>query len=81
MVVGAGRGPLVDRAMNAAHKTNIKCRIYAIEKNSNAIVTLRKRKENEWKERVEVVHTDMRYWNAKEKVRYKTLQHLILLKV
>lgn len=68
MVVGAGRGPLVDRCLAAAKKTNIKCRIYAIEKNSNAIITLRERKEKDWKDSVEVIHIDMRYWNAKEKV-------------
>ena len=39
MVVGAGRGPLVDRALRAAQQANRKVRIYAIEKNPNAIVT------------------------------------------
>ena len=67
MVVGAGRGPLVDRCLKASESAKIKCKIYAVEKNSNAIITLRKRKEAEWKERVEVVHVDMRYWNCKDK--------------
>jgi protein arginine N-methyltransferase 5 len=39
MVVGAGRGPLVQRAIYAAHKTKSNVRIYAIEKNPNAILT------------------------------------------
>lgn len=39
MVVGAGRGPLVDRALKAAEKATQKIRLYAIEKNSNAIIT------------------------------------------
>ncbi|KAJ3353668.1 hypothetical protein HDU91_005871 [Kappamyces sp. JEL0680] len=39
MVVGAGRGPLVDRALKAAEAANQAVRVYAIEKNSNAIIT------------------------------------------
>lgn len=39
MVVGAGRGPLVRAALNAAEKADRKIRLYAVEKNPNAIVT------------------------------------------
>jgi len=39
MVVGAGRGPLVRAALNAAQKADRKIRIYAVEKNPNAVVT------------------------------------------
>ena len=38
MVVGAGRGPLVDCALRAATTFNKKVVIYAVEKNPNAIV-------------------------------------------
>ncbi|KAI9092667.1 PRMT5 arginine-N-methyltransferase-domain-containing protein [Phlyctochytrium arcticum] len=64
MVVGAGRGPLVQRALQAAENAKRKVKVYAVEKNPNAIVTLQSRKESEWGDRVEVVHTDMRHWNA-----------------
>jgi len=39
MVVGAGRGPLVRASLNAAQKADRKIRIYAVEKNPNAVVT------------------------------------------
>lgn len=39
MVVGAGRGPLVDAALKAAHSTERSIRVYAVEKNPGAIVT------------------------------------------
>ena len=39
MVVGAGRGPLVRAALAAAEKADRKIRVYAVEKNPNAVVT------------------------------------------
>ena len=39
MVVGAGRGPLVTATLKAATEAQRLVRVYAIEKNSNAIVT------------------------------------------
>lgn len=39
MVVGAGRGPLVKMAIQAAQETGRKVKLYAIEKNKNAINT------------------------------------------
>ena len=39
MVVGAGRGPLVRGALVAAQKADRKVRVYAVEKNPNAVVT------------------------------------------
>ncbi len=39
MVVGAGRGPLVKAALQAAFETQRKVKLYAIEKNPNAINT------------------------------------------
>lgn len=40
MVVGAGRGPLVRAAITAAKQADRKIgRLYAVEKNPNAIVT------------------------------------------
>jgi len=39
MVVGAGRGPLVRTSMLAAKQASIDVRIYAVEKNPNAVTT------------------------------------------
>jgi hypothetical protein len=40
MVVGAGRGPLVNAALRAAANAGRKVRVYAVEKNPYAVVTL-----------------------------------------
>lgn len=39
-VVGAGRGPLVRAALSAAQRAKRRLRVYAVEKNPNAIVSL-----------------------------------------
>lgn len=39
MVVGAGRGPLVRAVMAAAQRAHRLVKVYAIEKNPNAVVT------------------------------------------
>ncbi|KAI8927188.1 PRMT5 arginine-N-methyltransferase-domain-containing protein [Entophlyctis helioformis] len=67
MVVGAGRGPLVDRSLKAASESGRKVKVYAVEKNANAVVGLRQRKEQVWGDQVTVVHIDMRYWRPEEK--------------
>lgn len=48
MVVGAGRGPLVRSAFNASVNVGRKIKMYVIEKNPNAIVTLAALKEEIW---------------------------------
>ena len=52
MVVGAGRGPLVRAALRAAKRAERRVRIFAVEKNPNAIVTLEAQKESlrDWQE-------------------------------
>lgn len=40
MVVGAGRGPLVRASLRAAERTGRKLRVFAVEKNPHAVVTL-----------------------------------------
>jgi protein arginine N-methyltransferase 5 len=40
MVVGAGRGPLVQCAIDGAKEAGCKVKMFAIEKNPNAVVTL-----------------------------------------
>eukprot|EP01100_Stratorugosa_tubuloviscum_P003408 TRINITY_DN1821_c3_g1_i1.p1 TRINITY_DN1821_c3_g1~~TRINITY_DN1821_c3_g1_i1.p1 ORF type:complete len:645 (-),score=289.85 TRINITY_DN1821_c3_g1_i1:119-2053(-) len=67
MVVGAGRGPLVKASLAASIRANVPLRIYAIEKNPNAVVTLRNMKiQLDW-QNVTIFDADMRTWNAPEK--------------
>ena len=40
MVVGAGRGPLVAAALAASQEAGVPIKVYAVEKNENAVVTL-----------------------------------------
>lgn len=53
MVVGAGRGPLVRSTFNASHNVSRKVKVYVIEKNPNAIVTLTALKEELWSDKGE----------------------------
>ena len=66
MVVGAGRGPLVACTLSAALITNIKVKIYAIEKNQNAIITLKNRVITENWTNVTIISHDMRTWKYPE---------------
>ena len=59
-VVGAGRGPLVAAALSAAKTAGVEVRVYAVEKNANAVVTLRNRVISEAWDNVTVVPGDMR---------------------
>jgi type II protein arginine methyltransferase len=68
MVVGAGRGPLVAAALSASFETGLAIKIYAVEKNRNAIVTLRNRSRQESWSNVEIIAMDMRRWNPPVKV-------------
>lgn len=51
MVVGAGRGPLVRSTFNASRNVSRKVKVYVIEKNPNAIVTLTALKEELWSDK------------------------------
>lgn len=70
MVVGAGRGPLVASTLSASFQTNIAVKVYAVEKNRNAVVTLRNRCRQESWDNVEVIAMDMRKWNPPVKVHF-----------
>jgi len=61
-VVGAGRGPLVSRALKAAEDTGIDIDMWALEKNPNAYVLLQRHNENKWDRKVSLVRSDMRTW-------------------
>ncbi|RXH72535.1 hypothetical protein DVH24_012219 [Malus domestica] len=68
MVVGAGRGPLVRASLQAAEETGRKLKVYAVEKNPNAVVTLHSLVKLEgWENFVSIISCDMRYWDAPEK--------------
>ncbi|GMH32226.1 hypothetical protein BSKO_00060 [Bryopsis sp. KO-2023] len=68
MVVGAGRGPLVRASLKASKRSGRTIKVYAVEKNPNAVVTLLNRAVDEnWGESVTVVPADMRQWHAPEK--------------
>jgi len=62
MVLGAGRGPLVRAALKAGEQSGRTLKVYAVEKNPNAVVTLLDQKERLWGETVDVVFGDMRQW-------------------
>lgn len=61
MVVGAGRGPLVRSAFNAATNVGRNIKMYVIEKNPNAIVTLSGLQQELWKDKGENTAYNHRY--------------------
>ena len=63
-VVGAGRGPLITRALQASDTTGIPIDLWAVEKNSNAFVLLQRHNEETWANRVNLVKSDMRSWKG-----------------
>ena len=63
IVVGAGRGPLVRAALQAATATRRKIRVFAVEKNPNAVITLQHQQLELWGDQVTVISSDMRDWN------------------
>lgn len=66
-VVGAGRGPIVAAALAASQNCGVNIKVYAIEKNPNAVITLRNRIISDgWQNKVTLVATDMRNWNPPE---------------
>ena len=69
MVVGAGRGPLVRASLRASERCGRRLKVYAVEKNPNAVITLQSLVESEgWEEIVTIVASDMRAdWNFAEK--------------
>ncbi|CAL8102257.1 unnamed protein product [Orchesella dallaii] len=67
MVVGAGRGPLIRNCLAAADSVQRRIKIYAVEKNINAVCTLLHLKKHVWGDAVTVISCDMREWHPKEK--------------
>jgi predicted RNA methylase len=62
-VVGAGRGPLVSRALRAAQASGRAITLFAVEKNPNAYVHLLRHNRDTWNGQVTVIKSDMRSWN------------------
>ncbi|CAL5870947.1 uncharacterized protein PFLUO_LOCUS5189 [Penicillium psychrofluorescens] len=63
-VVGAGRGPLVTRAIRASAESGVDIDIWAVEKNQNAFVLLQRHNETIWGDKVTLVQSDMRSWKG-----------------
>ncbi|KAE8350379.1 PRMT5 arginine-N-methyltransferase-domain-containing protein [Aspergillus coremiiformis] len=63
-VVGAGRGPLVTRALKASAETGVDIDLWAVEKNPNAFVLLQRHNINLWGGKVTLVQSDMRSWKG-----------------
>lgn len=63
-VVGAGRGPLVTRALQASASTGIAVDLWALEKNQNAFVLLQQHNVDKWDGCVSLVQSDMRQWKG-----------------
>ncbi|KAF5400271.1 Protein arginine N-methyltransferase [Paragonimus heterotremus] len=68
MVLGAGRGPLVNATLSAAKRANCDVRVYVVEKNPNALFTLQDRLAHEWHDKdVHLCGGDMRNLDISEK--------------
>lgn len=67
MVLGAGRGPLVTATLKAATSSQRRVKVFAVEKNPHAVITLKNLKEEEWGDTVTIVEGDMRSWCCDEK--------------
>ena len=63
-VVGAGRGPLVTRALQASQMTGIPIDLWALEKNPSAYVLLERHNLTLWSNQVHLVRSDMRSWKG-----------------
>jgi type II protein arginine methyltransferase len=63
-VVGAGRGPLVTRALRASEDVDVEIDMWALEKNQNAFVLLQRHNDTTWNNRVSLVKSDMRTWRG-----------------
>ncbi|KAL9098772.1 MAG: hypothetical protein Q9163_005629 [Psora crenata] len=63
-VVGAGRGPLVSRALKASTDSGVPIELWAVEKNPNAFVILQRHNSQTWSNEVHLVKADMRSWKG-----------------
>lgn len=64
VVAGAGRGPLMTRALKASRRSGVLIQPWVVEKNPNAYVLLQRRNEEDWDGQVSIVKSDMRAWKG-----------------
>ena len=57
---------MVRAALNASQLQGRKIKVFAIEKNPNAVVMLQQHQLELWGDQVTVISTDMRDWNPRE---------------
>ncbi|VEU23728.1 DEKNAAC105002 [Brettanomyces naardenensis] len=65
LVVGPGRGPLIERLFSSLQTLNLKMeciKIMAIEKNPDVMIYLRRLNQDHWGNKVEIFNCDARYW-------------------
>ncbi|EER24983.1 Skb1 methyltransferase family protein [Coccidioides posadasii C735 delta SOWgp] len=67
-VVGAGRGPLVTRAIRASVEAGVDIEMWAVEKNQNAFVHLQRQNKTIWAGSVNLAQSDMRSWKGPHRV-------------
>lgn len=61
MIVGAGRGPLVDCLLSASNKHDCELGIvYVVEKNPYSFITLVERNQLDWNNQVRLILSDAR---------------------
>ncbi|KAF9886388.1 hypothetical protein FE257_011533 [Aspergillus nanangensis] len=72
-VVGAGRGPLVTRAIKASVETGVDIDLWVVEKNPNAFVLLQRHNKDLWGGKVTLVQSDMRSWKGPRVAKTPTL--------
>lgn len=58
---------MVRATLNAADMAHVAVKVYAVEKNPNAVLTLHALKNDIFGSRVTIVSCDMRNWDAPEK--------------
>ncbi len=62
LYLGAGRGPLIMRTLKAAEKARVPVRLICVEKNPNAVITLRNLIHDKGiSDRVQLFSGDMRF--------------------
>lgn len=66
-VVGAGRGPLVTKVLQASTAVGVEIELWAVEKNPNAYILLQRHNEEKWGQQVNVVKSDMRSWKGPQR--------------
>lgn len=62
LVIGPGRGPLLDRLLKVIKKLECQYQIDSVEKNSNCYAILKERNLKEWNGTINLIKDDVRTW-------------------